>query len=757
MVKFLLIALCLAAAASAVELRVRDGDRVHAMASLLATPEPQHALIEGSSEPLAGVLTGQIEKLRNAVVQILSTESRFNWRRPWNAGRTSMVSGSGFFVSIKNHKFILTNAHVVKQSTSAVIRIPALGEETFEVEIFAVCHDKDVALLRVSHGKAREQLERVLHQKKVELTVLTLGNSDDMVQGSVTVAVGYPLGQANLKFSTGILSGREHVESRFYMQTTAPINPGNSGGPLLNSNGEVMGINTAAMEKASNVGYAIPINHIQELLKSWVSKRRVAMVPMPDHEAVQRFPTLGVETQPVTRFMAPYLGYKGEGGVLVKSVNRHGWCAEAGVKVGDLLLSFNGHLLDRFGMTSSRNNEGSSEQLNIVDLAERVPIGKKKLTVRVWRDHKLLHLSHPFRPATTQPAISLHSEPQREGVSDYDVFAGVCVMPLTLNHVVKLHKVNPNLIHYIEDTEEEARETPRLVVTALLEGGPSPVERSGLTDGDIVKSVNGKHVNTLEEFRHAFRPDCFDAALRSNKTACYWTLQTESGAFFVLDFVQAVQNEQLMTRVFHYPASAAVRETFEYAMHHEEKHEHHHDEHHHDEHHHDEHHHDDEHHDEHHHANLIESSAETQTETEAFSFEGKEFVAAKRHASRLQNQNQQHVMVPAPVAAAAAPAAPATATANKKKRVLALKVKAVAKTKDVPAPFTQVDQSADLHTISSTKKVESKTNVPVVPQAVIDHGRAVAAEAKKNLDATRANTQTTCKTGTCSIAAPASV
>jgi len=197
-------------AVNATELKVTDGDRVLTLASLVASESPkQHAMIEGgSTDPLSGVLTGQIEKLRNSVVQIISTESKFNWRKPWNAGRTSMVSGTGFFARINDHKFIITNAHVVKQSTSAVIRIPALGEETFEVEIFAICHDKDVALLRVAHGKARRQLARVLHKLKVELQVLALGNSDSMVQGSVTVAVGYPLGQANLKFSTGILSGR---------------------------------------------------------------------------------------------------------------------------------------------------------------------------------------------------------------------------------------------------------------------------------------------------------------------------------------------------------------------------------------------------------------------------------------------------------------------------------------------------------------------------------------------------------------------
>ncbi len=91
--------------------------------------------------------------------------------------------------------------------------------------MFGVCYEKDVALLRLTRD-AHRALEEVRVRNGGSIQHLTLGDSDKFAQGSVALAVGFPLGQANLKFSTGILSGYEHVTERLYLQITAPINPG---------------------------------------------------------------------------------------------------------------------------------------------------------------------------------------------------------------------------------------------------------------------------------------------------------------------------------------------------------------------------------------------------------------------------------------------------------------------------------------------------------------------------------------------------
>lgn len=565
---------------AATSLSIPDGDLKKDALKLLSLPigrigsEPGvRSLLDASSgsfvDPSAsGVLTDQIDRIRHAVVQLIAQQETFNWLTPWLKGTSDgLVTGTGFFVDFQGTRFIITNGHVVKQASVVVMRIPALGEETIPLKVYAVCHDKDIALLTVDHEKGTEVLNHLLEQRKTKIETLKLGNSDHFRQGSVTIAVGYPLGQANLKFSTGILSGREHVDNRFYMQTTSPINPGNSGGPLLSSNGEVMGINTAAIEKASNVGYAIPIGHIIELLKSWAPDPKRNMTGLDENSVVQKFPVMGVDLNTASSVQGAFLGYSGSGGVFVKRVYPYGFFDEAGVKQHDLLLSFDGFELDRFGFSTRAREHGTGEIMNIYDLAERIPIGKE-VEMKVWRDKRVMTVKAPFNPPSKKYAVRLYEEPGKQGagtgVGEFEVFGGLVVQPLTLNHVVALHQANTELIAYVQESNWKLREQPRLIISAVLESGSSAGDR-GVAAGGIVTKVNGKPVSTLEDFRKAWLPANFKKFIKSqakkekSTEKLFWTLETRDGSLLVVDFIEALNNEVILSQLYHYPVSKSVK------------------------------------------------------------------------------------------------------------------------------------------------------------------------------------------------------
>merc|ERR1719160_823488 len=101
---------------------------------------------------------------------------------------------------------------------------------------------------------------------EADIVRMKLGDSDKMVRGSPIMAVGYPLGMHSVKASMGIVSGYQQFKSSLYMSITAPINPGNSGGPLFNTDGKVVGINSAKFAKASGIAFAIPSNQLKVTL-----------------------------------------------------------------------------------------------------------------------------------------------------------------------------------------------------------------------------------------------------------------------------------------------------------------------------------------------------------------------------------------------------------------------------------------------------------------------------------------------------------
>jgi serine protease Do len=252
---------------------------------------------------------------------VVTIISRIEEVRP--GGRRRIVGqglGTGFVYD--KGGLVLTNNHVVEDGTEISVKFA----DQLEVAAKIVGRDKpaDVAVLRVEDHA---------------LSPLKLGDSDVVEVGDWVVAIGNPFGLSHT-VSAGILSakGRTHEDVKGldefgyfnFLQTDAAINQGNSGGPLLNLKGEVVGVNSAIRANANNIGFAIPINMVKDLLPSLLREGKVSRSG------------LGIAVDPINESEAARLGRPDRKGALIKRVYPKGSAERAGLAAGDVILVFDG-------------------------------------------------------------------------------------------------------------------------------------------------------------------------------------------------------------------------------------------------------------------------------------------------------------------------------------------------------------------------------------------------------------------------------
>jgi len=223
--------------------------------------------------------------------------------------------GSGVIIDGKRG-FILTNQHVILKSKTITVGLKD-GRE-FKAQIVGADPDSDLAVLRISSPKA--------------LPDITMGDSSNLMIGETVIAIGNPFGFSNT-VTTGVISATnrsvktEDMVYHDFIQTDASINPGNSGGPLLNINGELIGINTAIYAKARGIGFAIPINTAKRIVSDLI--RYGEVIPA----------WIGITVQDIDADLARYLKASAIKGVLVKKAEKSGPASKAGIREGDIILS----------------------------------------------------------------------------------------------------------------------------------------------------------------------------------------------------------------------------------------------------------------------------------------------------------------------------------------------------------------------------------------------------------------------------------
>lgn len=239
--------------------------------------------------------------------------------------------GSGFIVS--SDGLVVTNRHVVSQSNTRYQVITA-NETTYDVERIYRDPVNDIAILKINPSQHAAN----------QLTVAQLGDSSRLRVGQFVVAIGTALGEFRNTVTTGVVSGlgrgilagdafqqyTQRLED--VIQTSAPINPGNSGGPLVNSNGEVIGINTAVASEGQNIGFALPINTVKESINTFNTTGQFDR------------PFLGVSQ----RFIPQRIALLNDvpSGTYIQSVVPGSPADRAGLQEGDIVISIDGQRID---------------------------------------------------------------------------------------------------------------------------------------------------------------------------------------------------------------------------------------------------------------------------------------------------------------------------------------------------------------------------------------------------------------------------
>jgi S1-C subfamily serine protease len=301
-------------------------------------PAPVSALIKTASSDSSSFVAAAVRKVGAAVVRI-DTEKTvsqkvdpaledFMFGMPMQPQQQKMRGqGSGFIIDSQG--ILLTNAHVVNEADRVTVTLK--DGRTFDGKVQGVDPVTDLAVVKISGAK--------------DLPVAALGNSNDVQVGDWAIAVGNPLGLDNtvtlgivstLKRSSATIGmGDKRLE---FIQTDAAINPGNSGGPLLNGQGEVIGINTAIRADATGIGFAIPIDKAKTISMQLAKGEKVSH-PYLGIQMATVTPQLAIEnnSDPNSAFRVPEVN-----GVLVVRVLPNTAAASAGMRRGDVILDVDG-------------------------------------------------------------------------------------------------------------------------------------------------------------------------------------------------------------------------------------------------------------------------------------------------------------------------------------------------------------------------------------------------------------------------------
>ncbi len=346
--------------------------------------------------------------------------------------------GSGFIIDRSG--YIVTNNHVIESADE--IRVRLSNDKEYDAEIVGRDPNTDIALIKITQS--------------ADLPVVTLGDSDDLKIGQWVLAMGNPFGLEHT-VTAGIVSAKGRVIGSGpyddFIQTDASINPGNSGGPLLNTKGEVVGINTAIIASGQGIGFAVPIN----MAKGIVEQLRES------GEVTRGW--LGVAIQNLTPEIADYYGFQEEAGVLVTEVFEDDPANQAGIRARDIIISVNGRPVK-----------------DIRELTRRIAglsVGRKA-TVEVLRNGDRKSFDITIARREEEKILSRRDQdPQKEKSLG-----------------IQVSEISPEIARRFSISEKDG------VMVMDVESG-SKAEAAGLMAGDIAKEINHEPIGGVEEFRKA--------------------------------------------------------------------------------------------------------------------------------------------------------------------------------------------------------------------------------------------------------------
>lgn len=374
--------------------------------------------------------------------------------------RRQAGQGSGFLISPDG--YILTNNHVV--GNADMVSVQMLDGREYEAQIIGTDPGSDLAVIKINES---------------DLPFLPLGSSDQLEVGDWVLAVGNPFGLSHT-LTAGVVSakGRSGIGLNDYedfIQTDAAINPGNSGGPLVNLDGEVIGINTAIFSRSGGymgIGFAIPVDMAKNIRTQLIK-----------HGEVKRG-RLGVYIQDMTKDLAESFGLEEVTGILVTQVIEDSPADDAGLKQGDVILEIEADKVNKVGHFRNR-------------IALTAPGTKVRLTI--LRDGQEEKLNVIIGKLETGESV------QKSGTSDLPVLG------------LSLQQLTPEL------AERFGYEDTQGVLVAGVKSG-SLAERAGIKRGSLILEVDRQQVSSVKQVK---------SLLQGKKTTHLFLIRQGSGTRYV--------------------------------------------------------------------------------------------------------------------------------------------------------------------------------------------------------------------------------
>jgi serine protease Do len=432
------------------------------MLLILACASPAHAQNRNSSpapslRALSQLYQDLVERVDPAVVQIITRGYAAEEGEDSQLLRTQRGNGSG--VVVDKNGYVITNAHVVGNARRVDVLLPQPAEERLRFR--SVINPTGKLLPAKVVGVDRETDIAVLKIEESNLPVLPFADSDQLRQGQIVIAFGSPFGLEN-SVTMGIVSSVARQvrpdDPMIYIQTDAAINPGNSGGPLVDSEGAIAGINTFIVSTSGGnegIGFAVPGNIARSVYEQ-----------IREHGRVRRG-QIGVIAQSITPAMARALKLPQDWGVILADISPRSAAEAAGLRVKDLVLSFDGKPMEnarQFGVNIYRS-AGRTAKIEVLRAGRKIEIATAVLE----------------RPRDPDRILSLISGEQ--------------------NVVTKLGVLAVDLDERVTPLLPSLRRLGGVVVAGRISGLSR--QDDSLLPGDVIYEVNHTPVTSLAALRKA--------------------------------------------------------------------------------------------------------------------------------------------------------------------------------------------------------------------------------------------------------------
>ncbi|MET0858409.1 MAG: Do family serine endopeptidase, partial [Telluria sp.] len=352
--------------------------------------------------------------------------------------RDTPVFGAGSGFIVSPDGVILTNAHVVRDAKEVTVKLHDRRE--FRAKVLGSDPKTDVAVLKIDAKN---------------LPIVPIGKSNDLKVGEWVLAIGSPFG-LDSTVTAGVVSAKGRSlpdDSQVpFIQTDVAVNPGNSGGPLFNTRGEVIGINSQIYSQTGGyqgLSFAIPIDVANKIKEQLVATGTV------------KHAKLGVTVQEVGQGFADAFKLETPEGALVSNVERGGPADKAGIKSGDVVRKLNGQQIVASG-----------------DLPAMLSVAKPgdKVTLDVWRDGKIVQIGASLGDASAKPQ---RAEREVAASADSTSRLGLALRPL----------------------EPIEKRQSGIAAGLLIEDANGASANAGVQAGDVLLSINGRPVTSIEQVR----------------------------------------------------------------------------------------------------------------------------------------------------------------------------------------------------------------------------------------------------------------